>query len=80
VVGRTDNAILWRRAQRRAAFAPVDSHALRRSFGRISHEAGTPTAEIQAVCGHAAESTTAQYIGAEEQRKAQMAAFFQEAR
>lgn len=73
----------WRAAQRRAGFPPVGTHALRRSFGRISHDAGTPTAEIQAVYGHAAESTTAQYIGIEEQRMAkgmaQMAAYFQEA-
>jgi len=74
----------WRRAQRRAGFVPVGTHALRRSFGRISHDAGTPTAEIQAVYGHASESTTATYIGVEEQRMArgmaQMAAFFREAR
>ncbi len=74
----------WRRVQRRAGFVPVGTHALRRSFGRISHDAGTPTAEIQAVYGHASEATTAQYIGIEEQRMAQgmaqMAAFFQEAR
>jgi len=74
----------WRRVQRRAGFVPVGTHALRRSFGRISHDAGTPTAEIQAVYGHAAESTTSSYIGIEEQRMArgmaQMAAFFQEAR
>jgi len=60
----------WRRAQRRAGFVPVGTHALRRSFGRISHDAGTPTAEIQAVYGHAAESTTSKYIGLEEQRMA----------
>ncbi len=74
----------WRRAQRRAGFVPVGTHALRRSFGRISHDAGTPTAEIQAVYGHASEATTAMYIGVEEQRMAQglakMAAYFQEAR
>src|SRR5208282_932690 len=72
----------WRRVQRRAGFVPVGTHALRRSFGRISHDAGTPTAEIQAVYEHASEATTAQYIGIEEQRMAQgmaqMAAFFQE--
>ena len=74
---------VWRAAQRRAGFPPVGTHALRRSFGRISHDAGTPTAEIQAVYGHASESTTAVYIGIEEQRMAkgmaQMAAYFQEA-
>ncbi len=74
----------WRRAQRRGGFAPVGTHALRRSFGRISHDAGTPTAEIQAVYGHAAESTTSKYIGIEEQRMArgmaQMASYFEEAR
>lgn len=74
---------VWRAAQRRAGFVPVGTHALRRSFGRISHDAGTPTAEIQAVYGHAAESTTAQYIGVEEQRMAkgmaQMATYFREA-
>ena len=74
----------WRRAQRRAGFVPVGTHALRRSFGRISHDAGTPTAEIQAVYGHAAESTTSKYIGVEEQRMArgmaQMATYFEEAR
>jgi len=49
----------WRRVQRRAGFRPVGTHALRRSFGRISHDAGTPTAEIQAVYGHESEATTA---------------------
>jgi integrase len=74
----------WRRAQRRAGFVPVGIHALRRSFGRNSHDAGTLTAEIQAVYGHAAESTTSKYIGVEAQRmargRAQMATYFEEAR
>jgi|HubBroStandDraft_1064217.scaffolds.fasta_scaffold82139_2 integrase len=74
----------WRRAQRRAGFVPVGTHALRRSFGRISHDAGTPVPEIQAVYGHASPVTTTVYIGVEEQRMAQgmaqMVAFFKEAR
>ncbi|MGP8109747.1 MAG: tyrosine-type recombinase/integrase [Thermoplasmata archaeon] len=74
----------WRNAQRRAGFQPVGTHALRRSFGRISHDAGTPIEEIQAVMGHSSPGTTAEYIGVEETRiakgMARMAAFFQEAR
>jgi integrase len=74
----------WRRVLRRAGFVPVGTHALRRSFGRISHGTGALTAEIQALYGHAAESTTSKYIGVDEQRmargRAQMAAYFEEAR
>ena len=74
----------WRRVQRRAGFFPVGAHALRLSFGRIRHDAGKPTAEIQAVYRHAAESTTLKYIGIEEQRMArgmaQMATYFEDAR
>jgi integrase len=73
----------WRAAQRRAGFRPVGTHAPRRSFGRISHDAGTPTEETQAVYGHASPVTTAEYIGVEDTRiakgLARMAAFFAEA-
>ncbi len=73
----------WRAAQRRAGFAPVGTHALRRSFGRISHDAGTPTEEIQKMYGHSSPVTTVEYIGVEDTRMAKglarMAAFFAEA-
>ena len=60
----------WRRAQERAGMAPVGEHALRRSFGRLSHDAGTGIPEIQAVYGHASPTTTTEYIGIEETRMA----------
>ena len=73
----------WRAAQRRAGFAPVGTHALRRSFGRISHSAGTPTEEIQKMYGHSSPVTTVEYIDVEDSRMAKglarMAAFFAEA-
>lgn len=71
----------WRRAQRRAGLTPVGTHALRRSFGRLSHDAGTPIPEIRAVYGHASPVTTTEYIGIEEMRMAaglaKMAAYFE---
>jgi len=74
----------WRKAQARAGFKRVGTHALRRSFGRISHDAGTSTEEIQAVYGHASPVTTTQHIGVEETRMARglarMAEYFPGAR
>jgi integrase len=73
----------FRKAQHRAGFeVAVGTHALRRSFGRLSNDAGVGIAQIQAVYGHASPSTTSYYIGVEETRMAagmdQMARFFEQ--
>ena len=49
----------WRRILARARVASIGLYALRRSFGRISHDAGVPIEEIQAIYGHSSPATTA---------------------
>lgn len=60
----------WRRILDRAGLPQMGLYALRRSFGRISHDAGVPIEEIQAIYGHSSPATTAYYIGVEETRMA----------
>lgn len=59
-----------RRAARRAGVGVVGTHDLRRSFGAIAHDAGTPVEEIQAVYGHASPAMTTYYIGVDVARMA----------
>jgi integrase len=60
----------WRRLLKRAGLPARGLYALRRGFGRVSHDAGVPIEEIQAIYGHASPATTAHYIGVEETRMA----------
>ena len=59
-----------RRAAKRAGLGVVGTHDLRRSFGSIAHDAGTPVEEIQAVYGHASPAMTTYYIGVDIARMA----------
>lgn len=60
----------WRVLLQRSGVPPRGLYSLRRGFGRISHDAGVPVEEIQAIYGHASPATTAHYIGVEETRMA----------
>ncbi len=59
-----------RKVGTRAGIRVVGTHDLRRSFGSIAHDAGTPVEEIQAVYGHASPAMTTYYIGVDLARMA----------
>jgi len=59
-------SIIWVLGNGEGGFHPVETQALRRSFGRISHDDGVPVEEIQAVMGHSSSGITAEYAGVEE--------------
>jgi len=69
--GATRADFLLRRAAQRAGLYPtvmVSHHDLRRTFGRLSHEAGLDLVQLQHLYGHQSVDMTAHYIGLDAER------------
>jgi len=77
---RTGADLLLRRAARRASLPDreirVSHHDLRRTFGRLSHQAGMDLVQLKNLYGHASLDQTVHYIGIDEdQMRAGLASF-----
>ena len=70
-LSRSGADLLLRRAVRRAGFHPefkVSHHDLRRSFGRLAHEAGMDLVQLKNMLGHASMEMSVHYIGLDSDR------------
>ena len=70
-ISRSGADLLLNRAVRRAGFRPgfkVSHHDLRRSFGRLAHEAGMDLVQLKNMLGHASMEMSVHYIGLDSDR------------